>query len=77
MAYFKLFLSMVSNDNINWYKRNVFCKRNNLFLADSLGPGRQGVWWLYAKEIEPKLKLTFEEIAKKFNTDVKNIEIIK
>jgi len=33
-------------------------------------------WWLYAKEIEPKLRLTFEEIAKKFNTDVKNIEII-
>ena len=70
---------MVSNDNINWYKRNVFCKRNNLFLADSPSLfGRQGgVWWLYAKEIEPKLKLTFEEIARKFNTDVKNIEIIK
>lgn len=72
---------MVSNDNINWYKRNVFCKRNNLFLADSPSPGRR--WggglglWLYAKEIEPKLKLTFEEIARKFNTDVKNIEIIK
>lgn len=80
---------MVSNDNINWYKRNVFYKRNNLFLADSLidqgsrlglvsgsGP-RYRVCWKYAKEIEPKLKLTFEEIAKKFNTDVKNIEIIK
>ena len=70
---------MVSNDNINWYKRNVFCKRNNLFLADSPSwRGRPGWgWWLYAKEIEPKLKLTFEEIARKFNTDVKNIEIIK
>lgn len=70
---------MVSNDNINWYKRNVFCKRNNLFLADP--PSWRGLreegWWLYAKEIEPKLKLTFEEIARKFNTDVKNIEIIK
>ncbi len=32
---------------------------------------------LLTKEIEPKLKLTFEEIARKFNTDVKNIEIIK
>jgi hypothetical protein len=69
---------MVSNDNINWYKRNVFYKRNDLFLTDiSRGRGRVFLGWKYAKEIEPKLKLTFEEIAKKFNTDVKNIEIIK
>lgn len=71
---------MVSNDKINWYKRNVFYKRNHLFLTDINRPlpGRGDVCcWRYAKEIEPKLKLTFEEIAKKFNTDVKNIEIIK
>lgn len=74
---------MVSSDEVNWIRRKVFMVKNKVYFAWKAAFNDEEVktslsveYYRYAKEIEPKLRLTFEKIAKKFNTDVKNIEII-
>jgi len=76
---------MVSNDNNDWRKRKVFMVKNNLYLAwgsaetdEQVGRTCIVTNWDYAKEIEEKdVELTLEEIAEKFNINVKNLKIKK
>jgi len=77
---------MVSNDNNDWRKRKVFMVKNNLYLAWDIAETDEQVDrtcivsnWDYAKEIEEEkdVELTLEEIAEKFNINVKNLKIKK
>ena len=61
---------LVSNDEIDWYKRVVFMEKRGGFLAweyaktlEDAKNTTETVFWKYAKEIEP-IEVTLEEIAK-------------
>jgi hypothetical protein len=73
----------VSDDNLYFYKRVVFMEKKGYFLVwDTTETIKESedkldvFSWKYAREIQPKVKLTLKEIAEKFNTTEDNIEII-
>ena len=81
--YFGDTLMGVSNDGERWFKRVVFGKKNNEYIAwagldcytlEGVRAENGTFLWKYAKPI--KIKLTLKEIADKFGLDVNEIEII-
>ena len=81
--YFGDTLMGVSNDGERWFKRVVFGKKNNKYIAwagldchtlEGARAENSTFLWKYAKPI--KTNLTIKEIADKFGLDVNEIEII-
>lgn len=74
----------VSENNRDWHKRVVFMEKNGSFLswagaetieeADSISHVSV---WEYAREIQPTLELTIDQIAEKFNVSAEQIKIKK
>jgi hypothetical protein len=74
---------MVSDGGIIWDKRVVFMKKRGRFLAwanaetlEHADRVTEATSWNYAKDIKPKIKLTRQEIASKFEVDLEQIEIV-
>src|SRR5690625_3903331 len=81
--YFGDTLMVVSNDGERWFKRVVFGKKNNKYIAwagldchtlEGARAENSTFLWKYAKPI--KTNLTIKEISDKFGLDVNEIEII-
>src|SRR5690625_687947 len=81
--YFGDTLMEVSNDGERWFKRVVFGKKNNKYIAwagldchtlEGVRAENSTFLWKYAKPI--KTNLTIKEISDKFGLDVNEIEII-
>lgn len=74
----------VSNNGSFWCKRVVFMEKNGKFLAWDYAKSIEeaervtdvGVW-RYAREVQPTLELTIEQIAEKFNVSPEQIKIKK
>jgi len=74
---------MVSDDEIEWFKRVVFMEKIGRYLcwnlAETLEEAEEKTetfTWNYAKDIKPQIKLTRQEIASKFEVDLEQIEIL-
>lgn len=76
----------VSHEGFKWYKRVVFMKKNESFLAwinaESIEESEketQPIVWKFAREIQPTktLELTIDQIADKFGVSVEQIKIKK
>ena len=66
-------IMMVSEDGENWTERNIVFECMVYATDEKPHP----YYWRYAKEIEPKVTLTIEQIAEKFNLDPSQIKIDK
>ena len=74
---------LVSDDELKWYKRVVFMKKCNRFLAwittenieesESIYDTKP---WRYAKEFPEKVELTKSQIAEKFGIPIDLIKIV-
>lgn len=71
----------VSDTGLFWFRRVVFMGKEGVYLAWSSGETMDEVEkvfdvtsWKYAREIEPVLQVTLEEVAKKFG--VREVKII-
>ena len=76
----------VSNDANFDYKRKrvVFAKKCGIYLAwcdaetiEDSENETNVIRWRFAKDIEPTIKLTKQEIADEFGVDIENLEIIE
>lgn len=74
----------VSNDGNEWYKRVVFMKKCDRYLAwnraetiEESESIRRPTVWRYAKEILEKVKITKAEIAEKFGIEPEQLEIVE
>ena len=73
---------LVSDDGIKWYKRVVFMKKRDRFLAwfsAKTVEESESIYeiytWRYAKELPEKVELTKSEIAEKFGVSVDQLVI--
>ncbi len=73
---------MVSVDGVHWSKRKVIAHKNGGFLAwngaetdEQACDANDATTWRYAKEIEKKVEVTLEQVAKAFGTSVENLKI--
>ena len=74
---------LVSNGEIVWYKRGVFMKKCDRFLAwnkaetiEESESVYEVIPWRYAKELPEKVELTKAEIAEKFGVPFDYIKIV-
>ena len=73
---------LVSDDGDSWYKRVVFMKKNDRYLAWNNAETveeSEGIYevtaWRYAKELPEKVELTKSEIAEKFGISIGQLVI--
>lgn len=63
----------VSDNGIDWYKRKVIEPLTSAVFVE-LDSGTKTTY-NYSREIQPKVKITRQEIADKFGIDINNLEI--
>lgn len=63
----------VSDDGVNWYKRKVIQPLTSAAFVE-LESGTKATY-NYSREIQPKVKLTRQQIADKFGIDINILEI--